>query len=197
MRGFSGRNASQREYEFTKLLDTIKKHNVSSYLEIGARHGDSFFEIVRTMPKGSTAVAIDLPESAWGLHNSQVSLQRCVEELKSQGYNTHVFYGNSQHISAINYANTFDNFDMIFIDGDHRYDGVKKDYNNYKHLANKLIAFHDIGEVSYNPRRQMSCEVKLLWDEIKENYEEYKEFIEWEVTGAIMGIGVAILPIKK
>ena len=35
-------------------------------------------------------------------------------------------------------------YDLVFIDGKHSYDAVSHDYQQYKQLANKVIAFHDI-----------------------------------------------------
>lgn len=35
-------------------------------------------------------------------------------------------------------------FDVVFIDGDHSYDQVKRDWENYGPLARKFVAFHDI-----------------------------------------------------
>lgn len=39
---FSGRKASQNSYELTCFVDFLVKHGVKRYLEIGARHGDTF-----------------------------------------------------------------------------------------------------------------------------------------------------------
>jgi len=43
--------------------------------------------------------------------------------------------GNSTHVTKMNY-------DLGFIDGDHTYDGVKKDFEILKHLCQYII-FHD------------------------------------------------------
>ncbi len=77
--------------------------------------------------------------------------------------------------------------DFLFIDGDHTYDGVKKDFNLYKQLVKKggIIALHDIA----NHPKESNCRVDKFWNEIKEKY-KYKEFIEnknqkWAGIGVI------------
>lgn len=50
--------------------------------------------------------------------------------------------------------------DLIIIDGDHSYEGVKADYEWYSTWAQKVIAFHDIAGLR-------DCEgAKQYWDEI-------------------------------
>jgi cephalosporin hydroxylase len=54
--------------------------------------------------------------------------------------------------------------DMLLIDGDHTYDGVKADYELYKNLVRigGMIAFHDI--LPHN--RDPDCEVDRFWREL-------------------------------
>jgi predicted O-methyltransferase YrrM len=57
------------------------------------------------------------------------------------------FVGNSQTMEMFEDVKNFcPKFDFIFIDGDHTYDGVKKDFELYKNLLSPrgVIGFHDI-----------------------------------------------------
>lgn len=71
--------------------------------------------------------------------------------------------------------------DMYFIDANHSYEWVKKDYLNYKNKC-KYMAFHDMLGMRH-------CEgVSQLWSEIKNEYEHW-EFVNSDRNIA-SGIGV-------
>jgi predicted O-methyltransferase YrrM len=76
--------------------------------------------------------------------------------------------------------------DFLFVDGDHTYEGVKRDFEMYSPLVRKggIIAFHDI--CLHPPETR--CEVSKFWNEIKHGY-KYVEIVEdWSQKWA--GIGV-------
>jgi predicted O-methyltransferase YrrM len=57
----------------------------------------------------------------------------------------HFIYGSSIDESVINKAKSFGEFDAVFIDGNHSYEYVKSDWENYSKLVKKdgIVAFHD------------------------------------------------------
>ena len=80
--------------------------------------------------------------------------------------------------------------DFLFIDGDHTYNGVKRDFEMYSPLVRSggMIAFHDIA-----PHRQNEdCQGDKFWDDVKQHY-QYREIIENPEQGWA-GIGVLFIP---
>ena len=116
----------QNKYELNELCKFITENNIKSWLEIGIAHG----ELLRFMGKemNLNAMGITLNEHT----HAHTGLT--------------VMYGSSRDNTIIqavkDYVNENGKYGMIFVDGDHSYDGVKADYNNYKDLCT-YMGFHD------------------------------------------------------
>lgn len=171
----SGRKASQQPRELARFIQIIA--GARSYLEVGARHGDTFYEVMKSLPVGSRGVAIDLPNGPWG-GNSQSSLLDVANELKALSYDIEVVFGDSQSI------NLGERFDVVLIDADHRYEAVKADFQKYKQ---GITAFHDIAGQGIK-LREMEIGVPRFWNEIKNNFRHEEIIIQDDDRP--MGIGV-------
>ena len=65
--------------------------------------------------------------------------------------------------------------DFLLIDGDHTYEGVKRDFEMYRSLVRPggMIGFHDIVPHS----AESGCEVDRFWNEIRGTFDSV-EFVE-------------------
>jgi cephalosporin hydroxylase len=189
MNTFSGRKASQDEREITAFIDLLRERNVKSYLEIGARHGDTFHDVMCSLPRGSLGVAVDFPGALWGTLKSLKALDKAFVDLIEKGYRVTKILGDSRKADVIQRVQAFGKFDAALIDGDHTYHGIKTDWENYSPLSS-LVALHDI--VGYGQAEKVygnPVEVPRFWEEIKPTLGQYTEFIS---PGSLMGIGVCL-----
>jgi len=180
----SGERSGQIKSELDSLIKLFKENNFTSYLEIGARHGDTFHSVVMAMPKGSRAVCVDLPDGLWGSSKSLKNLEACCNDLSAKGYQIDLILGDSTKQEIIDKVKNLAPFDAALIDGDHTYQGVKKDWLNYSPFCS-LVALHDIVGHGQRHSAGIYVEVPKLWSEIKTA--DSFEFVE---TGSKMGIGV-------
>jgi len=189
METFSGRGASQDPDELASFVSLLQERGVCRYLEIGARHGDTFHHVMSALPVGSLGVAVDLPNADWGHPNSHIPLIRAHKDLESRGYEVHKVIGDSQSEETCAAVRAISaEFDAILIDGDHSYSGVQRDFELYGSLA-PLVAFHDI--VGYGQRDRRSgqlVEVPEFWRDICDSHEALTFISE----GSKMGIGVIL-----
>lgn len=198
---FSGRIASQRTEELDGFIGELTRSGARSYLEIGARHGDTFHSVMSSLPVGSVGVAVDLPGGAWGVDSSRSALNRAVDDLKAKGYRVAAVYGDStsdivtKEVLGLMAAFGVVGFDAALIDGDHRYEGVKSDWEIWGPLA-RVVAFHDIaGEGVFQRTQGYSVEVPRLWSELKATLPASVAKVEYVGEGEpLMGIGVLIKP---
>ena len=172
---------SQNLDEFTELLKEFQKLKVSKFIEIGSLYGWTLQHFIHYSEEGSTAVAIDLPVRHFvGPHDWRVQKQESnyknvwpewAKEKKCKLYLLPTSSYNKETIKQVKAIFKDDLVDFVFIDGDHRYDAIKKDYEMYSPLVRPggIVAFHDIGKNEEGGGAG-------FWNEIKINY-RYKEFL--------------------
>ena len=153
--------------ELAELIFFLKKYEkknnlkIKSFLEIGFSHG-IFNTIINKFFKLENNIAVD----CLGAHiNGRV----LTANLRFK--NLILFCSNSDEEKTLKHIKNTCKFDLIFIDANHEYEYVKKDFKNYKQFIKKngLIIFHDINVEKSG--------TKKFWNEIIKIHKNYKEII--------------------
>ena len=177
----------QDQSEFTLFLALIKSEGVRSFLEIGSKHGGSFWRISNSLLSGSRVVSVDLPHGDTSFKESEPHLRACVDALKKKGYDAHLFIGDSTDAGVVERVRRLDPFDLVFIDANHTEPYVWNDWHNYGPMSRKMVAFHDIGHVNLpHKTKKMPIDVPKVWNKIKHLY-RHKEI---RFCPASNGIGI-------
>lgn len=196
---------SQNLVEIVPLLDFLAPRKLRTVLEIGSANGGTarmWAELVA--PQEGIVYAIDLfndpayPGFTWwndfegkllnvvpsAYHGTP--FERFVHEIKGDSHDPAVI-AQVRGLSV----------DFLFLDGDHHYEAVKTDFENYAPLVHPggVIALHDILESEYGYKA--GKEVYKLWPQLKQDKAyDCLEFVDPERAGGSdrqpMGIGVLI-----
>lgn len=171
-----GSMLEQHEGEFSQMLAQITE--CRSALEIGSRYGHSILRIAQAIKPLSKVVAVDLPYTG-GYGDAPPAeniLRDNIKKIGELGHETHLLLGDSHSAGVVEKVRSLGPFDFCFIDGDHSYEGVKADWENYGPLA-KIVAFHDIVN-------NVGC--FRLWGEVKKLGYRYVEY----TSSVWLGIGI-------
>jgi predicted O-methyltransferase YrrM len=182
-------NPLQVPDEMTKLLEITKKHQPKYLLEIGTASGGTLFSFSKTASPHATIISVDLPGGKFGA-GYYIWRIPYYKSFASKHQKIKLLRRNSHDPSTLNKVKSYlhnAQLDMLFIDGDHTYKGVKQDFELYSPLVRKggLIVFHDI---AYHPPKT-GVEVYRFWNEIKQKFPS-QEIIkdpnqEWAGIGII------------
>jgi hypothetical protein len=124
------------------LKAMARKFKNCCYLEIGAWRGESLANVAEVAKECVSISLSDEELKQWGHPNKYIQLQR----FYSKGLKN-VLHINHNSLT-FDYSKLNKKFDMIFVDGDHRYNSVKIDTQNVFPLLkdeNSVIIWHDCG----------------------------------------------------
>ena len=153
----------QTPRQFAECIFELLKYEINTYLEIGLFNGGSYLimtSFLRWKNPEIKCTGVDITD------------KYMLPEVKDRldGF----IRGTSSDLKG-------QHFDLVFIDGDHHYRKIKKDWENVGRYADMAI-FHDINE--------RTCpDVKRFWNEIKPG-KEFKEYVYQTEGNPVMGIGL-------
>ena len=178
----------QNKEEILNLLELIETKKTKIICEIGTATGGTNFLLSQFPKSTTTMIGIDL----------YVRNKFLLKRFNRKNITLHFVDGSSYENRTVEKIKRILNkrfIDVLFIDGDHSYEGVKKDYLIYSQLVKEggLIVFHDIIPDYYTKFGQKTGSyagnVPVLWNELKTKF-KYKEFINNKDQD---GLGIGIL----
>lgn len=185
-------NPWQVDWEICELLDGVRHLRPRVILEIGTARGGTLFMLTRVAAADALLVSIDLPcgNFGGGFPRWRAPLYR---RFALPGQRIELLRGDSQDLSMVERVRKLLNgrsIDFLFIDGDHSYDGVKRDNERFVCLVREggLVALHDI-----QPIDDGSTEVPRYWRDIRETVSG-RELV---ADSRQKGCGIGLYEVKK
>ncbi len=177
--------------EITALLKEVAKRPPRRVVEIGTAGGGSFFLFTRVATEDAVLISADLPSGMFGGGYPRWR-GRLIQSFGRPKQRVHLLRADSHTPETFNTIKGLlggEPIDFLFIDGDHRYEGVKADYEMYSPLVTRggLIGFHDIVP---GPAKDVGG-VPVFWQELKKKQQTAREFVaDWNQGG--YGIGLVV-----
>jgi len=164
----------QNREELIALCGFIEAQRIRSYLEIGTWTGRLVSTLHRLFRFDRVAACDDGYARRFGL---PIALPDDAE----------FFEGDSSSEHFVRWREGLGHFDLVLIDANHHYRGVRRDFEINRGFPHRFLAFHDI--TGHIPQTRG---VKQFWDELTEGRktEIVRPHRELGLDHSTMGIGI-------
>lgn len=173
----------QHAAEIGALLRLAQENGAGVVCEIGSRDGGTSVLFSRVL-RPHTLIVMDLyVKNRWRLRRAA-----------PPGQAVRVIDGDSSHavtVTRLRRRLRGRRLDLLLIDGDHGWSGVRQDFINYHEFVRDggLIAFHDICEVRDPESGRTAGDVPAFWSLIKTLYRSH----EFVATPGQEGLGIGVV----
>jgi predicted O-methyltransferase YrrM len=160
--------AIQNPLELRQWLARVAAARPRTVVEIGTGAGGMFYALAQLAHEQATLVSIDVPGGGYGGGHSTV-IDPVLRAFAGPEQRIEIIRDRSFHYSTrSDLMRILDGkaIDLLFIDGDHSYGGVRADFEMYAPLCapDGIIALHDICVTPENSGR--GFDVGIYWREL-------------------------------
>ena len=160
--------AMQKESELEGLHVFMTEKKYGTIVEIGTCRGGTCWWFAH-LPDFKKIITVDMPGGTFGGGPKEEDRER-IRNWVSTDYDVTLCTGDSQEESTMLEVKAElpgGLCDVLFIDGTHTYEGVKRDFELWSPLVRNggSIILHDVADHS---KSNPACRVKQFWDEYRE-----------------------------
>ena len=187
------KGAFQKVSELGKLISLLKRRKLRRIVEIGTYRGGTLWAWCQLATDNGQIVSIDLQGGDQGVGADSGRLAKHAKETQRLDF---IRADSRRENTRDTLAVLLDGelIDFLFIDGDHSYQSVRRDFELYGPLVRRggIVCLHDIIRPPAFPENQ----VYRYWRELKEKYvvKEYLDQTDERGWGQWGGIGVVYMP---
>jgi predicted O-methyltransferase YrrM len=179
---------TQSTEEITGLMELLRRDPPRTVVEIGMDYGGTLFLWTRVAAPDALLVAVDYrPLGRLGLRSPFAVVRK---GLARAGQRVELVMPADSHrpetLARVRALVGERGIDLLFLDGDHSYEGVKRDFDDYSQLVRPggLVVLHDVAGPG-------EPHVVRYWQELKQS-QATEELVA--TTGERYGLGIVRIP---